>query len=747
MFEWLGLQFARIIRATAGWFLDYLVIPFFDLMGTKLASKLLPTLEEAEAIPDFPEALKPLLAEMKHPTGEIGFILGAGAAGAATGGIISSTIGPYLKLLEYAVQLKVASARLDPATALWASRRRPEWTQWLHRDLEEQGYSSDRITAMFEATDQRMSAEMLVRYKWRYGLTEVVFLQRMMGLGFNTSEARDFEATLRYYPSPQDLVMWQAREVFEPEMVAKYGLDSELDKVEKESFYKAGMDDEQITNHWRAHWQHASYTQIIEMLHRTDLTEQDMKDWFRLVEIPPFWRKRLIDIAYVPYTRVDVRRMWDIGVLDDPEVITAYRDLGYKEEKAIRMLAFTKLFQRAPDLRARFKKGWITQEQLLQELIGFGLKPDLAQKQLETMIVADKPERLEKERDLTKADIYKGVKKDVITWDQAIELLVDMGYDSWEADYILAINVPTGTTDKEVKQRELTKGDIKTGVKELLISPSQAVSRLVELRYTPADAEFLVSIYEGLVPIEKIEPERDLTKSDMLIALKKAILSPAEVRVMLQDLRYGVGEIDVLIQANMPPIEELEIEVRKQLAKADIKSALKAGLITPNEAFQRLIGLDYSEEDARFLVDTYLMLEALKKVTKPREFTKADITKGVKTGLLTQGEGYALLIELGYPDREAQYLLELVLEITERSPSTFQEFKGATQGYRKAQGMESKPPSLQLKEAEKDMRRLKAQVVDMERRLVSEDDMAPVLGELGIAEAKYREFLIQYQEG
>jgi len=51
------------------------------------------------------------------------------------------------------------------------------------------------------------------------------------------------------------------------------------------------------------------------------------------------------------------------------------------------------------------------------------------------------PERVAKERDLTKSEIYRLVKKDIITWDQGLTFLTGMGYDSTEADYILQVNV------------------------------------------------------------------------------------------------------------------------------------------------------------------------------------------------------------------------------------------------------------------------------------------------------------------
>ncbi|GAI38521.1 unnamed protein product, partial [marine sediment metagenome] len=155
--------------------------------------------------------------------------------------------------------------------------------------------------------------------------------------------------TAKFYPTAQDLILWQAREVYEPDAIAKYGLKDELERLEKEPFHKAGIDDEQIANYWMAHWQHPEWRTVQEMLFRTDLTEEDVWEWFRLVEIPPYWRDKLITIMYHPFTRVDVRRMNKIGVLDREETKRAYLDIGFNEEKAEKMTIFTELYNADPE--------------------------------------------------------------------------------------------------------------------------------------------------------------------------------------------------------------------------------------------------------------------------------------------------------------------------------------------------------------------------------------------------------------
>jgi len=79
----------------------------------------------------------------------------------------------------------------------------------------------------------------------------------------------------------------------------------------------------------------------------------------------PYWRDKLIQIAYTPYTRVDVRRMYQVGVLSKDDVYRAYRDLGYDEEKARNMTEFTvKYVEEEPRklTRTMIEKAYITGE-------------------------------------------------------------------------------------------------------------------------------------------------------------------------------------------------------------------------------------------------------------------------------------------------------------------------------------------------------------------------------------------------
>ena len=327
----------------------------------------------------------------------------------------TAIVQPLGNIIRYSQEKLFHSYRLDPISVITAWRRDPAAYEKYFADLKDQGWDDDRIEA----------------------------------LKFFTL----------FYPSPMDLVRWQAREVFEPAMIEKYGLKDELGELRREDFYKAGMSDEQIDNFWMAHWEHPELRTIIEMLRRTDFSEDDMRDWFRLVEIPPYWRDKLIEISYEIPTRVDVRRWWDMRTIDEARLRELYAFQGYHGKDLDDYVLWTKVYVAFPDLIARWKNGWITLDDVKRELTGYGMPAARLEELIQTKIKSAEPERTTTERDLTKTEIYKGVKTGLITWGEGLELLMDLGYDADEADYILTVNVGVleGSPETFAEFKDITK--------------------------------------------------------------------------------------------------------------------------------------------------------------------------------------------------------------------------------------------------------------------------------------------------
>ena len=437
--------------------------------------------------------------------GVLGTLLGA--LGALAGG--SQPLG---NLMRYDQDRILRSSRLDPMSVITAWRRDPAKYAAMFEDMEEQGWSESRIEALKVITE--------------------------------------------FLPSPRDLVEWQAKEVFEPDAIAKYGLGDEFERLDLSLFSKAGVTPEQARNFWVAHWEHASWMQVVEMLRRGQMTEEDVWDWFRLVEIPPFWRQKLINISWAVPTRVDVRRFWDLRTIDEPRLREIYTSLGYHGKDLDDYVLWTKIYVALPELIARFKNGWITLAQVKAKLIELGMQSERAEEMLQEKVQAEGADRLKAEKELTKTEIYKGVKMERISRLQGLELLMDLRYDENEANYLLDINVPSDEMVSAVAQRQLTKADVLTGLKAGIITEQGARAMLLDLRYIAVDVEFILKLYRAVVT-PPVEPRlKEASKADILLGVKRGLITPEEGYRMLLDIDFSpqASEFILAVHAEESPL-------------------------------------------------------------------------------------------------------------------------------------------------------------------------------------------------
>lgn len=142
-------------------------------------------------------------------------------------------------------------------------------------------------------------------------------------------------------PPVADIITMAVREAFTPAIAARFGQYQDLPSEFVEWVGKKGLSKDWAERYWAAHWSLPSPQQGFEMLHRGVIGIDDMNMLMRALDIMPFWRDKLIQIAYRPLSRVDVRRMFALGVLNVNGVRKAYTDIGYNDENANLMTEFT----------------------------------------------------------------------------------------------------------------------------------------------------------------------------------------------------------------------------------------------------------------------------------------------------------------------------------------------------------------------------------------------------------------------
>jgi hypothetical protein len=195
-------------------------------------------------------------------------------------------------------------------------------------------------------------------------------------------------------PPVADIITMAVREAFTPEIASRFGQYEGLPTAFVDAVGKKGISKEWAERYWAAHWSLPSPQQGFEMLQRGVISRDDLALLLRALDIMPFWRDKLIQISYNPLTRVDIRRMYALNIINTAEVNKAYQEIGYNTENAARLTTFTvKLTEQAAARAAAakekakaekiplwttaqtlsfVKKGLITTDRARQELIWLG---------------------------------------------------------------------------------------------------------------------------------------------------------------------------------------------------------------------------------------------------------------------------------------------------------------------------------------------------------------------------------------
>jgi len=149
-----------------------------------------------------------------------------------------------------------------------------------------------------------------------------------------------------------------------------------------------------------------------------------------------------------------LRVMRNIIAQEGPRSPTAalydeYLRFGYSVDDAVKVTIWTLIDTELPILRSQYSKGWITSISMFNRLMEIGIPKEHANTIMTTIVKAEQPSRVVAEKDLTKAEIIKGFKNEILLPTEAVSLLEGLGYDHTEALYLLAINTVVTAGDPQ----------------------------------------------------------------------------------------------------------------------------------------------------------------------------------------------------------------------------------------------------------------------------------------------------------
>lgn len=353
---------------------------------------------------------------------------------------------------------------------------------------------------------------------WRRGaIDRETADEKLAETGLSKEDAASLYKITEFRAGAQDIIRFAVREVYTPAIREKFKLDEGVDEVIKTAgadLTVAGVSDETLRKYWAAHWELPSVGMGYEMLHRGIITEAELDLLMRALDINPFWREKLKALSFTPLTRVDVRRMHKLGVLDDAGVLKAYRDIGYSPENAQLMLDFTLAANGNPEAS----------------------EETFADREAKT------------KRDLSKSDILNGFIDGIVTEAEALKGLTTLGYSAAEAKYL----VQHEQLEKaKARAKEIVKS-VRLGFTGGIFDSTAAQQELLKTGLQAAEVNALLASWKLEQQSRVVMP----TRSDVLRWLKGKRITEPEAVELLE--RQGVPDkfIELYVDENLPEGKE-----------------------------------------------------------------------------------------------------------------------------------------------------------------------------------------------
>jgi len=517
-----------------------------------------------------------------------------------------------------------------------------------------------------QATQARVGAELLtigvVQEALNRGfIDEATADDHLSRMGYSGSAKKALLELRNLLPGPSDLIHMAVREVFNPKLREELTLDAEFPDAFLPWARKLGYSEEWARNYWADHWDLPSPSQGYEMLHRGEIEMPQLVDLIKALDYAPVWRDKLINIAYNPITRVDLRRLYKNKIITEEEVFKGYKAQGYNDENARYLTDFTKQFYSPDDksqlddmadlaastFRTAYRRHVISRDEALDKIVDAGYTEEVADFLLAIddaqLALNPTTESGVAVRDLTVPIIRTAYAEKF--WDRARaqQELEALGYLAWEADLLLQL-------EDLAQQRELA-GLQETIVKEQYlartIDRAAASAQLDKLKVIPERRDLLLQRWD----LQGAQKPHALTVAQLQQAYRADLISDTDLLSRLAGMGYNDPDAKTIVD-----LTDTTTEGRaRRLSVAQLQKAYKIGAISDAQLLNGLLGLGYSQEDAQVLID----IATPEPAAKERQLSAGQLSTGFRAGLVTEAELLEKLTGLGYAQADAELLRDI----------------------------------------------------------------------------------------
>jgi len=491
--------------------------------------------------------------------------------------------------------------------------------------------------------------------------------------GYRDEDVSALRALRQLIPGSTDLIRMGVREVFTPEIAEEFGqfedFPARFGEVMELVGYGLRPTGELAGGgpgggrtwaeaYWAAHWDLPSITMAFEMYQRevtlpdgSTFDEAQLMLLLRALDVMPHWRDPLRQIAYNVITRVDIRRLYQDGIVEEDEMERTYRHMGYSPEDARKITDMVKIRyprggkDEADDLRqltlTRIKEAYV--RRLIDRDEAFDKLVELDHPEEDAELVLSiwdfdlewNPSlRFEVPfKDLSRSVIADAYRRGVFDFNRAAVELVEGGLTQDDAEIVLQLEdlkLESQLTDMEI---DLILQDARAGD----ITLAEAETRLLGLGLEPARVTFLVRQEE----LRRLTKTRTLTVSQISRAFREKIFTEAVFLEKVGALGYTADDAAVLLGLEGPVEQAI-----RQLSRSEVERLLRRQEITAADALARLTAMGYLAEDAELVVGSV-----------ERQLERSLVERLLEQALLTRAEALERLVKAGFSPTDAELIV------------------------------------------------------------------------------------------
>ena len=610
---------------------------FADVIGKKLSSQLQPMIAKIEANTTIPPELQPLWNEIKAPSGEVAALLanrvGGGIVGGAVGTMMDWLLRPMVAGMTYNPTFYIHKA--DILIGAW--RRHLISKDNLYELERYQGIDPAHVDELIKLSELRFPSEIVVPLWLRNKDRWDRFWDDVKQIGVDDDHILALKELAYRVPGSGDVIRYMVKEVYNPTVYKAFGQDQEFpggagsftaDPLQDAE--ASGVRKEHLLKEWIAHWVLPSSGQGFDLLHRGEITEDQLGMLLKALDIMPFWRDKLTALSWEVPNRVELRLLARYGLVDKAFLVEALKKAGlhqdYRDILADLMLAQGML----TDFSKRYANKWINSDELKKELDAVGLSQLIKDRMYTWIIKNNAGERIAAQKDLTAAEIIKGVKKNILTWDEGVSQLMALGYDEVEADYKMAIDVEV-TPEATTPDLTVKIDTIRRQRRQRLIDRPLEISMLLDLN---VDSALAIAYADN---------------DDLRLVKLPAVKAPE----VLLEYQTAAGKVQVESvrlsrrQDNISRLEEItslvDLGMAQELA-VSIADNDELRVSVPVPVPVPVVPLAYQTEVGKAQADNIRLTARSRKLTQAQ--TPADIAAGITPVVVSGDEAKAREIEL-----------------------------------------------------------------------------------------------------